>query len=299
MEGLTLRSREQRRLIVLNRVLEGQCTVIEAAQFLGVSERHTFRLLPAYRKEGAAALIHGNRGRQPAHTTKEETRRKVIELAQGVYKGFNHSHFTEKLAEPEGILLPRSTVRRILMAGGLRSPRKRRPPKHRSRRERFPREGMLLQIDGSHHDWLEGRGPYLTLIAAIDDATGTVPYALFREHEDAHGYFLLLREIIKSKGVPLSLYSDRHSIFIKEEKESIEEQLEGKAQPTQFGRAIDELGIWIIHARSPQAKGRIERLWGTFQDRLVSEMRLSLASTIAEANKVLPAPYLSSMESLV
>jgi hypothetical protein len=147
---------------------------------------------------------------------------------------------------------------------------------------------MLLQVDGSRHKWLEDRGPWLTIVGAIDDATGTV-YALFREQEDAHGYFLLLQEIIKSKGIPLALYSDRHGIFrvSDTEQETLEEQLTGKREPTQFGRALLELGIEAIFALSPQAKGRIERLWGTFQDRLVSELRLAEASTIEEANRVL------------
>jgi hypothetical protein len=148
---------------------------------------------------------------------------------------------------------------------------------------------MLLQVDGSRHDWLQGRGPYLTLVGAIDDATGTVPYALFREQEDAQGYFLLLRETIGAKGIPLALYSDRHSIFQVNPKqpESLEEQLAGERQPTQFGRALKELGIQSIVALSPQAKGRIERLWGTFQDRLVAELRLAGATTLEEASQVL------------
>ncbi len=148
---------------------------------------------------------------------------------------------------------------------------------------------MLLQIDGSPHDWLEGRGPPLTLIGAIDDATGKVPYALFREQEDSKGYFLLLQEVVLHYGIPLALYHDRHSIFeIPADKlPSIEEQLEGKRPLTQFGRLMAELGITSISALSPQAKGRIERLWGTFQDRLVSEMRLADARTLDEANKVL------------
>jgi len=153
----------------------------------------------------------------------------------------------------------------------------------------MPQEGMLLQVDGSRHDWLQGRGPYLTLVGAIDDATGTVPYALFREQEDAQGYFLLLRGIIRSKGCPLALYSDRHSIFQvnPKQRESLEEQLAGERQPTQVGRALKELGIQSILALSPQAKGRVERLWGTLQDRLVGELRLSGATTLEEANQVL------------
>jgi len=148
---------------------------------------------------------------------------------------------------------------------------------------------MLLQVDGSRHDWLQGRGPYLTLVGAIDDADGTVPYALFREQEDAQGYLLLLREIIKRRGVPLAIYSDRHGIFQVNPKqpESLEEQLAGERQPTQVGRALKELGIQSIRALSPQAKGRIERLWGTFQDRLVAELRLAGATTMEEANQVL------------
>jgi hypothetical protein len=148
---------------------------------------------------------------------------------------------------------------------------------------------MLLQVDGSHHDWLQGRGPYLTLVGAIDDATGTVPYALFREQEDAQGYLLLLQQIIGTRGVPLALYSDRHGIFQvnPKQRESLEEQLAGERQPTQVGRALKELGIQSILARSPQAKGRIERLWGTFQDRLVAELRLAGVTTLAEANRLL------------
>jgi hypothetical protein len=148
---------------------------------------------------------------------------------------------------------------------------------------------MLLQVDGSRHDWLQGRGPYLTLVGAIDDATGTVPHALFREQEDAQGYFLLLQGIIQDKGVPMALYSDRHSIFQvnPKQRESLEEQLAGERQPTQVGRALQELGIHSILALSPQAKGRIERLWGTFQDRLVGELRMAGARTLEEANKVL------------
>lgn len=148
---------------------------------------------------------------------------------------------------------------------------------------------MLLQADGSRHDWLEGRGPYLSLIGAIDDATGKVPYALFRDEEDAQGYFLLLKEIVASHGIPLALYHDRHGIFQRspKEAETIEEQLEGKRKPTQFGRLMEELDIVSIPSRSPQARGRIERLWGTFQDRLVSELRIAGARTREEANRVL------------
>jgi hypothetical protein len=148
---------------------------------------------------------------------------------------------------------------------------------------------MLLQIDGSRHDWLEGRGPFLSLVGGIDDATGLVPWACFRAQEDAEGYFELLRETVRRKGVPLAVYSDRHGIFFKtrDRELSLEEQFDGRRQPTQFGRLLEELGIQLILARSPQAKGRVERLWGTFQDRLTSELRLAGASTAEQANQLL------------
>ena len=289
MKGLTLTTKEQSRIQVLNGVMEGKVGVAKASGLMGVSERHGWRLLAAYRKEGPVAVAHGNRGRKPATTTCPRTQQRVMELAEGPYAGLNHTHLTEMLAEREDVHLSRSTVRRVLLAGGLRSPRRRRASKRYSRRERYPQEGMLLQIDGSRHDWLQGRGPYLTLVGAVDDATGTVPFALFRQQEDAHGYMLMLKDIIDHHGVPLALYSDRHGIFQRspKEPESLAEQLRGRRDPTQLGRALKELDIRLILAHTPQAKGRIERVWGTFQDRLVSEMRLAGASTIEQANQVL------------
>jgi transposase len=290
MEGkVTLSKKEASRVNILNEVEKGVITGKQAATVMNVSLRHERRLLAAYRKEGIAALAHGNRSRKPHNAIKEELRQKVLELAGSKYLGFNHTHFTEKLAKCEDILLSRSSVRNILLKSGIRSPRKRRPPKHRSRRERYPREGMLLQTDGSPHDWLEGRGPKLCLIGAIDDATNTVPYAFFQEQEDSWGYIRMLKEIVLSKGIPGAIYHDRHSIFeVSPDKSlSIEEQLEGKRHSTQFGRLMEELGITSISANSPQAKGRIERLWGTFQDRLVSELRLAGAKTVEQANQVL------------
>ncbi len=288
-ERVTLNKKEQKRLMVLNQIVAGKIKSKEAAEISGLSLRHIRRLLAAYRMEGAAALAHGNRGRKPHHTLDSELRDKIIELGQTKYSGINHLHFTELLDEREGMVLSRSTIRRVLLGAGIKSPRKRRPPKHRSRRERYPQKGMLLQIDGSDHDWLEGRGPRLTLLGAIDDATGEVPFALFREEEDSQGYFLLLKHIVESHGIPMALYHDKHGIFerLPKDKESIEEELEGKRIPTQFGRLMQELNITSISASSPQAKGRIERLWGTLQGRLVVELRLAGASTIQEANKVL------------
>jgi transposase len=287
-----LSKKEQRRLRVLNGVEKRELGMVEAAEIMGVSARQGWRLLAAYRKEGAAGLAHGNRGRKPVNCLVEEIRDRVIRLAQKKYLGFNHQHMTEEFGEEEGLELSRSSVRRILLAGGMPSPRRRRASRHRRRRERYVQEGMLLQIDGSPHDWLEGRGPWLTLIASIDDATGKVPAAVFRLQEDAQGYFLMLRQVVEKRGLPLAVYHDRHGIFerhpLKQEL-SLQEQLLGQEPTTQVGRLLKELGIESIAARSPQAKGRIERLFGTFQDRLRSELRLAQAKTLEDANRVLSA----------
>ena len=274
--------KEQTRLQVLNSVLADQAPVCQAAEVLGVSERHMRRILAAYRKEGAAALAHGNRGRRPANTTTETKMTYVVQLARTRYAGTNHTHLTELLMEREGIDLSRSTVRRILVSAGMDSPRRRRPPRHRVRRKRMAQEGMLLQIDGSHHRWLGEQGPRFALLLAVDDATGTVPDALFSQEEDTRGYFLLMEGLIRQCGIPVAVYSDRHAVF-----KHTGEPRQKPAGPTQFARAMEELGIRQIFARSPQAKGRVERAAGTFQDRLVTELRLAGVTTIDEANAVL------------
>jgi transposase len=261
----------------------------QAARLLGISIRQVRRLRRSYEVEGAAALVHGNRGRRPVHALDPTLAARVVELATTTYAGFNQHHFTEMLAEHERLPLSCSSVHRILRAAGVAAPRRRRPSRHRQRRDRYPRAGMLLQIDGSRHDWLEGRGPYLSLVGGIDDATGLVPWATFRDQEDAQGYFQLMREVVRRYGAPLAVYSDRHGIFFKtkDRELTIEEALAGRREPTQFGRLLEELGVALILARSPQGKGRVERLWGTFQDRLASELRLAHASTLAEADVVL------------
>jgi transposase len=288
--GLVLKANDERRIEVLIRVEAGLLSATEAAGLLGVSDRQARRLAAAYRAEGPRGVVHGNRGRRPAHALPEEMRDRVRALATGRYAGVNHTHLAELLAEREGIQIPRSTLADILHEVGLRSPRpQKRRSRHRSRRERYPQEGMLLQIDASHHDWLQGRGPRLALLGVIDDATGKVAGARFHETEDARGYLLLLREVCRKVGVPHAIYSDRHSIFWPTNGESLKEQLAGRRSPTQFGRAMAELGVQLILAHSPQAKGRIERLWGTLQDRLVSELRLANVTSMEEANALLPA----------
>ena len=237
MKGLTLNQREQTRLEILNRVLQGWVRMHEAVPLLGVSERQAWRLLAAYRKEGAAALAHGNRGRRPVNTTPPVVRDQVVTLARTQYAGLNHTHLTEFLAERASIGLARTTVRKILTEAGLPSPRRRRPPRHRQRRERKPQEGMLLQLDGSPHAWLENLGPTFTLLLAVDDATGTVPAALFQKQEDTLGYLLLLQEIVRCHGIPLAVYTDRHAVFQHNRTLWAEEDQTSKRIPTQFARA--------------------------------------------------------------
>ncbi|MCA1605233.1 MAG: ISNCY family transposase, partial [Acidobacteria bacterium] len=203
------------------------------------------------------------------------------------YQGFNDHHLTEKLKEQEKIELSRERVRRILRANGIGSPKRRRGIKHRSRRERRASEGMMLQVDGSPHDWLQGRGPRLCLIGAIDDATSKVMGAFFASAESSWGYFHLFCEIFKQHGVPQSIYTDCHSVFWTDREPTLEEQLINRKPTTEVGRGLEELGVTLILAHSPQAKGRIERLWNTFQDRLVSELRLAKAKTVEQATVVL------------
>jgi transposase len=292
-ETITLNPQEQKRVMVLNRILAGQLSVAEAAPLLNLSPRQVQRILAAYRKEGAAAVVHGNRGRKPKHRIGDEVRQQVIALAREPYEGCNQQHLRDLLAEREGIVLSRASVHRILQEAQLLPESKRRKPQHRRRRKRYAQEGMLVQIDGSRHAWLGERGPWLSLIAAIDDATGKIIAGVFRVQEDAHGYFLLTRQMVQRHGRPLALYHDRHGIFTQagkeREAESLKEQLAGKYEPTQFGRLLQELEITSIAARSPQAKGRVERLFGTLQDRLVIELRLAGASTLEQANAVFQA----------
>jgi transposase len=286
---VTLSQKELQRVKVIENAVQGRLTTARAAELLQLSERQVKRLKSVYEDRDAAWVHHGNTGREPANTLDQEVRQKVLDLARGKYVGFNDSHLHEKLTKAEGLQLSRPSVRRILREAGLRSPRKRRPPKYRSRRERRPQEGMLLQLDASRHDWLESRGPSLTLFGFADDATNRIPVAHFQfEHEDSAGYLRLFRNLVETAGVPLAIYRDQHGTMQRNDKNwSVAEQLAGRQFPTQVGRALEEMGIEAVVARSPQAKGRIERTWRTLQDRLTSELRLAQAATLDQANTVL------------
>ncbi|MEO8632949.1 MAG: ISNCY family transposase [Chloroflexota bacterium] len=282
---------ERTRALVLSRVVAGRLTIPEAALLLGLSERSVWRLKSRFLAADldAAALAHGNAGRVAAHRLDAALADRVVAFARDGYAGINDTHLGELLAEREGITLSRSSIRRILRAAGIASPRQRRAPTYRSRRERRAAAGMLVQLDASRHRWFGAAASFASLHSAIDDATGVVLAACFREQEDAAGYFRILGEILAARGVPLAVYSDRHGVFWRSprEREAIEEELLGQRQPTQFGRALAECGIELILANSPQAKGRVERLFGTFQDRLVAELRLAGVGDIAAANRFL------------
>ena len=281
--------KEFQRVKVIENAAGGRLSVREASRLLQLGERQVQRLKRRYQPDSIAWVQHGNRGRPMPWAVSLPQKQFVLSLARGKYQGFNDSHLTEKLREQEGLALSRETVRRILRAAHLASPQKRRPRQYRSRRPARPRFGMMALTDASRHDWLQGRGPVLTLIGFQDDATARILAAHFQlEAENTLGYLRALHTLIVTHGIPLSLYRDRHSIFQRNDAHwTLAEQLAGKQNPTQLGRALDQLGIEQIPAYSPQAKGRIERAWRTCQDRLVSELRLARATTLEQANAVL------------
>lgn len=290
-ERLTLTTKELKRLKMLELVEAERMTVVDAAQMLGISERQCWRILARYRQAGAAGLTHGNRGRPSPRRLDEAVRDEIVKLAEGMCRDYNDQHLTEVLQDEHGLKLSRASVRRVRRAVGLASPKKYRRRRGHQRRERYPQPGMLLQLDASIHGWLEDRGPKLALVGAIDDATGEVVGAVFREQEDAAGYFSLIQAIGRSYGLPLAVYADRHTIFQNPVKPTIAQELAGEVPKSQFARLLADLGIELIAAHSPQAKGRIERLWQTLQDRLIKELRRAGAATLEQANYVL-ADYL-------
>jgi transposase InsO family protein len=242
------------------------------------------RLRRKIRMGGVAGLVHGNRGKPAWNKTGLEKLHKVIELARGRYQGLNDTHFTEKLKEKEKIDLSRPTVRRVLRAAGVAAVRKRGVKRHYKRRERKAQEGALLLWDGSPHRWFGEKFGEWSLMAVIDDASGKLVCGVFALQEDAQSYLICLRQILLEKGIPLAIYMDRHGIFRRNDDHwTLEEQLAGKQTPTQVTQALLTLGIKPIFALSPQAKGRVERLFNTLQDRLVQEFRLARVSSPEQA----------------
>jgi transposase len=286
---VTMSQKEFQRVKVIENAAGGRLSVREASRLLQLSERQVQRLKRRYQPDSLAWVQHGNRGHSMPWAVSIPQKQLILSLARGKYQGFNDSHLAEKLRLEENLSGSRETVRRILRAAKMASPQKRRPRQYRSRRPPRPRFGMMALTDASRHDWLQGRGPEFTLIGFQDDATGQILAAHFQlEAENTLGYLRTLRTRIATHGIPLSLYRDRHCIFQPNDSHwTLAEPLAGKQAPTQLGRALDQLGIEQIPAYSPQAKGRIERAWRTCQDRLVSELRLAQATTLAQANALL------------
>ena len=274
---------------LLKAALAGKISNAQGALAMHLSVRQFQRCKVRFGAEGPRGLLHRLRGRPASHRLPADVRARVAELLQGTYAGFNDCHATEKLQEVEGLLLSRTSVRRLRRSLGLPAKRPRRGRQGRMRRTPEAQMGSLVQLDASPFAWLETRGPQLALHGAIDDATGTVLALVFRPTEDLHGYVTLLQQLVTGYGLPLALYGDRLNVFVRNDPHwTLEEQLRGTQDPTHFGRLLRELGIGFIAAGSPQAKGRIERLWQTLQDRLVSELRLRGIATLEAAQAFLP-----------
>jgi len=278
--------RDLRRLKVIGEVLDRRMTQREAAGVVGLSPRQVRRLVSRVRAEGEVGVVHRSRGRPSNRRLSAGLRQRVVGLYGEKYRGFGPTLAQEKLEELDGIRVSVSTLRGWLIAADLwkRRPRRRT---YRRWRERKPCCGQLVQMDGSHHDWLEGRGSELVLMGYIDDATGRV-FARFYDYEGTMPALDSFRRYIKRYGLPQSVYLDKHTTYKSSRKLTVPEQLAGLEAPqSQFERALEELSVEIIHAHSPQAKGRIERLFGTLQDRLVKEMRLRGIKTRTQANAYL------------
>lgn len=278
-------SGELQRVRVLQQVIDGNLTLVRASELMKVSYRHAKRLKAEFIRHGPHGLAHRNRGKPPPNKISSTLRDKIIELSSDKYAAFNDTHFTEKLSEVEGIEISRETVRRIRRNHGFKPKRKRKPPRHHSRREREPAAGLLTQWDASKHRWFGPDKPFACLHSVIDDATGDLLAARFEPQECAAGYLKLLHCLVTKHGVPAAAYRDRHTIFQRNDKHwTLEEELAGRRFSTQFGMALDDFGIKSIAAYSPQAKGRVERSYGTLQDRMVAELALAGIDEIEAAN---------------
>ncbi|HKE89313.1 MAG TPA: ISNCY family transposase [Gemmatimonadales bacterium] len=281
--------KETLRAGLVKAALANRITNEQGAHALGMTSRQFQRLKQRFRAEGVEGLVHRARGRPSRRQLPSSMRAAIEKLMTTTYERFNDVHLTEKLREVHGLDVSRASIRRIRLALQRPAHRRRRPPKHRARRTPVPALGQLVQLDASPFNWLEDRGPAAALHGAIDDAT-SIPLALwFRPREDLNGYLRVLDHTCRRYGVPVELYGDRLNLFVRNDHHwTLDEQLRGAQDPTHFGRVLRDLAIGFIRAHSPQAKGRIERLWATLQDRLVSELRLRGIDTLEQANAFLP-----------
>ena len=280
-----VRQGELKRLHVIQKVLERVIKQVEAAEILSLSGRQIRRIVKRIRTEGDRGIVHQSRGRPSNRRTPDKVKNKVIRLYRAQYRDFGPTLASEKLLERDRIKISDETLRKwLLEAGDWKKTRKSRG--HRHWRERKSHTGEMLQMDGSHHDWFEGRGPRCVLMGYIDDATGKV-FARFYDYEGTVPAMDSFKRYIQKSGLPLKVYLDKHTTYKSTAKPTIQEELDRVEPLSQFERALKELGVEVIHAHSPQAKGRIERLFGTLQDRLVKEMRLRGIRTLEEGNQFL------------
>ncbi|MGB9005974.1 MAG: ISNCY family transposase [Candidatus Aminicenantales bacterium] len=284
-ELITLTQQEHERYTIIKRVLKGEMKQAEAADVLNLTDRQVRNLRDKVREKGVRGIAHGNRGKASPRKIAVELVERILQVVRERYEDFKPKLAAEKLWANERIRVSDEKLRQVMIAQGLWRARRRRGPVH-VWRERKGRYGEMVQMDGSHHAWLEGRGPKLVLMAFIDDATNRA-WGRFYAYEGVWPAMDALAGYVRRWGLPQSLYLDRHSTYKTTRQASTEELLRGQEAQTQFERAAGELGIRIIHAYSPQAKGRIERLFGTLQDRLVKEMRLARVGTWEEANRFL------------
>jgi transposase len=284
-DTIVLRQKDLRRLHVLHKVLEEAMTQKEAAHLISLSERQVRRTVQRLRQEGDRGIVHRSRGTPSKRKLPTKLKDHIVHLYRTTYADFGPTLFTEKLEEREAISISRETARTWLKEEGLWTTR-RRKREHREWRERKDRYGEMVQMDGSHHDWFEGRGPACVFMGYIDDATGNV-FGRFYGHEGTIPAMDSFMRYSKKYGFPLTVYLDRHTTYKSPAEPAVEDDLHGTEPASQFGRAVGELGVELIHANSPQAKGRIERLFKTLQDRLVKELRLTGISTIDDANRFL------------
>ena len=287
-----LKQKDLKRATLIEACINGQCTVKQVATALGLSERRVKQIKKEVKENGVKSIQHGNRGRKPKNTISDETRKRILELRSSYeYEISNFKHFQELLKERENIDISYSALYHILRNAGIKSPKRHRKTKLHHRRKRKECEGMMLQADGTPFDWF-GNGQKYSLHVFVDDATGKITGLYMCKNECLLGYLEVLRQTLENYGIPISLYPDKYSVFFPPKKVNdhitIEEQLNGREKGiTQFGRIIEELGIEMFPASSPQAKGRIERLWETLQSRLTTEFRINNIKTIDEANTFL------------
>lgn len=287
---ITMSQKELKRLHVIHKVVEGSLSQARAAELISLSERQIRRIVKRIGVEGAKGIQHRLRGKESNRKTPKKVVERVRHLYQEKYQGFGPTLLSEKLSEQEGIEVSKESVRTWLIESGQWQKR-RKSRTHRHWRERKSHCGEMLQLDGSHHDWFEGRRGKCVLMAYIDDATSRV-YCRFYEYEGTIPAMDSFKRYIGKYGIPMSIYTDKHTTYKSPAEPSIEEEINGTTPLSEFGRALTELQVKIIHAHSPQAKGRIERLFKTLQDRLVKEMTIRGINTIEEANKYLDT-YLS------